>query len=309
MKETTRRDFLTAAGTCAAAGLLFTGCKTMEAVTQIMEVASVDTGPVTSSQVQSAVKVGQAVAKTFESFTPEQEYYIGRTVGAMVLEKYPPFNQTIANTYINMLGQTLAAASDRPDTFGGYRFQIQDSDEINAFAAPGGFIFVTRGLVRCCKDEDALAAVLAHEIGHVQEKHGLRAIKQSRITSALTTIGLEGAKQFGGKELAALTQTFGESITDITQTLIVNGYSRTLESQADLAAADILTRVGYSPQGLLEMLTQMQTRIKPGSLDFARTHPSPLDRIKALEPEIGKFIPYSQPRVRLERFIKYIAWV
>ena len=124
MKETTRRDFLTAAGTCAAAGLLFTGCKTMEAVTQIMEVASVDTGPISSSQVQSAVKVGQAVAKTFESFTPEQEYYIGRTVGAMVLEKYPPFDQTIANTYINMLGQTLAAASDRPDTFGGYRFQI-----------------------------------------------------------------------------------------------------------------------------------------------------------------------------------------
>jgi len=308
MKETTRRNFLVAAGTCAAAGILFTGCKTMEAVSQIMEVAAVDTGPVSSSQAQSLVKAGQAVAKTFESFTPEQEYYIGRTIGAMVLTKYPPFENSVANGYMNVLGQTLAAASDRPNTFAGYRFQIQDSDEINAFAAPGGFIFITRGLIRCCKDEDALAAVLAHEIGHVQGKDGLRAIKQSRVTKALTTIGMEGAKQLGGENLATLTQTFGESISDITQTLMVNGYSRTLENQADLAAVEILNRVGYSSQGLLEMLNQMENRLKPGTQDFAKTHPSPKDRIQALEPLIGKFTPYPQPAARRERFKKHIAW-
>ena len=297
------------AGTCAAATLLLSSCKTMETVTQIMGVAAVDTGPVSSSQAQSLLKAGQAVAKTFESFTPEQEYYIGRTIGAMVLEKYPPFENMIANTYMNVLGQTLAAASDRPDTFAGYRFQIQDSDEINAFAAPGGFIFVTRGLIRCCKDEDALAAVLAHEIGHVQGKDGLRAIKQSRVTKALTTIGMEGAKQFGGENLATLTQTFGESISDITQTLMINGYSRTLESQTDLAAAEILNRVGYSSQGLLEMLNQMDDRLKPGTQDFAKTHPSPKDRIQVLTPLLGNFTPYPQPTTRQERFKKYIAWV
>ncbi|MCP3941836.1 MAG: M48 family metalloprotease [Desulfobacteraceae bacterium] len=276
---------------------------------KMLEVVKIDAGPVSSSQVQSLVKTGQAVAKTFESFTPEQEYYIGRTVGATALGRYPPFNNPMANTYINVLGQTLAAASDRPDTFAGYRFQIQDSDEINAFAAPGGFIFVTRGLIRCCKDEDALAAVLAHEISHVQGKDGLRAIKQSRITSALTIIGLEGAKQFGNKNLAALTRTFEKSISDITNTLIVNGYSRTSEKKADIAAIEILNRVGYAPQGLLEMLTQMQARLKPGTPDFAKTHPSPHDRILALEPWIGPYIPYPQPQPRLERFTKYIAWV
>ena len=93
---------------------------------------------------------------------------------------------------------TLSKTSDLPETFGGYHFLILDSDEINAFAAPGGFIFVTRGLLRCCKHEDAAAAVLAHEIGHVELRHGLQAIKKSRITTALTTLGIAGVKTFGG---------------------------------------------------------------------------------------------------------------
>ncbi|MBU1344291.1 MAG: M48 family metalloprotease [Proteobacteria bacterium] len=309
MKETTRRNFLFVAGNCAAAGFLLAGCKTMEAMNKMMDVVSVDVGPVSSSQAQSLIKVGQAVAKTFESFTPEQEYYIGRTIGAMVLQKYPAFDSVLANTYINVMGQTLAAASDRPDTFAGYRFQIQDSEEINAFAAPGGFVFVTRGLIRCCKDEDSLAAVLAHEIGHIQGKHGLQAIKQSRITHAVTTLGLEGAKQLGGKEISALTQTFEESISDITNTLIVNGYSRIQEKEADLAAVEILNRVGYSPHGLIAMLNQMQTRLKPGTSDFARTHPLPEDRIQALEPVLGSFAPYQHPRPRLLRFNTAISWI
>ncbi|MCG8616480.1 MAG: M48 family metallopeptidase, partial [Desulfobacterales bacterium] len=173
----------------------------------------------------------------------------------------------------------------------------------------GGFIFVTKGLLRCCKDEDALAGVLAHEIGHVEKMHGLQAIKQSRITDALTTIGMEGAKQFGPQELNLLTETFSETIQDITNTLIVSGYSRSQESEADMAAATLLSRVGYNPQGLMHMLEQMEGRIKPDALDFAKTHPSPEDRIASLEPTLGPYTPYTLPQPRIERFVKQIAWV
>lgn len=306
MKIETRREFLNAALTLGAAGFFMAGCKTADTVSQVVGSNFVGVG---GSEVQSLVNVGTAVSKTFETFTPEQEYYIGRTISAMVLDKYPAFENGPANTYLNLLGQTLAAASDRPDTFGGYRFQIQDSDEINAFAAPGGFIFVTKGLLRCCKDEDALAGVLAHEIGHVEKKHGLQAIQQSRITDALTTIGLEGARQFGSQEVSMLTDAFSDSISDITNTLIVSGYSRGQEKEADLAAAGLLERVGYHPQGLMHMLAQMAGRIQPGAMDFAKTHPSPEDRIASLEPTMGAYTPYALPQPRIKRFIQQIAWV
>ncbi|MCG8618015.1 MAG: peptidase M48, partial [Desulfobacterales bacterium] len=129
MKIETRRDFLGAALTLGAAGFFMAGC---QAADTVIHVAGA-TLPVSTDQAQSLVEVGQAVMKTFESFTPEQEYYMGRTISAMVLDKYPAFDNGPANDYVNLVGQTLAAASDRPDTFGGYRFQIQDSDEINAF--------------------------------------------------------------------------------------------------------------------------------------------------------------------------------
>ena len=223
---------------------LFTGCKSVETATNVGSAIGVATGMLTDSQADSLKRTTIAVARSFQDITPEQEYYIGRAVSAVILEKFRPFQDESVITYVNVLGQTLANASDRPETFGGYHFLILDSDEINAFAAPGGLIFITRGMLACCRNEDALAAVLAHEIGHVQAKHGLQAIKKSRITTALTTIGVEGTKTFAGEGLATLTQTFGESITDITKTLVNNGYSREFEREADQSAILILERVG-----------------------------------------------------------------
>ena len=95
-------------------------------------------------------------------------------------------------------------ASDLPAIFGGYHFLVLNSNDINAFATPSGLVFVTRGLLRCCRDEDALAAVLAHEIGHIQLRHGMQAIEKARVTEALTTIASEGARTFGPREVAAL---------------------------------------------------------------------------------------------------------
>jgi predicted Zn-dependent protease len=262
----------------------------------------VASGMISTSQAGSVTKSIQAVTKTFEDFTPEQEYYIGRAVGAVVLNKYKPYARQGANRYLNVLGKTLAQASDLPETFGGYHFLILDSDQINAFAAPGGLIFVTRGLLRCCENEDALAAVLAHEIGHIQHRHGLQAIKKSRITTALTTLAIEGTKTVSGGELAQLTQTFEDSIFDITSTLINKGYSRAFEREADLAALTILKRVGYHGNSLIEMLESMEKRLNPGASDFAATHPSPADRITYIRASLDESSYVTTPENRLLRF-------
>jgi predicted Zn-dependent protease len=307
MDRPSRRKFLSLAckwgiwsfGAAPLLSAVVSGCKTIDQLAK--SGPSFQFGDVVVD-TKAIAKETQTVTKSFRDITPEQEYYIGRTVGALILQKYKPYNNLKADRYINVMGQMLAQASDRPETYGGYHFLIQDSDEINAFAAPGGFIFITRGMLKCCPNEDAVAAVLAHEIGHVQYKHSLRAIKQSRVTSALTSLTIKGAKKYGDEDLAALTETFEESISDITKTLIVNGYSRSFEKQADLAAISILQRTGYNPNGLTAMLNQMKTRLKPGRPDFAETHPSPDSRLAEVQAHIGKYSIVKSPQARQARF-------
>jgi len=260
--------------------LLAAGCAEMTAMTDIGSQIAVATGQLTEDQAASLKKTSQAVEKAFTDITIEQEYFIGRAVAAEIVNRYRPLDRQAANTYLNLVGQALARVSDMPETFGGYHFLLLDSDEINAFAAPGGLIFVSRGLLRCCPDEDALAAVLAHEVGHVQAKHGLQAIKKSRLTDALTIIGTESARQFGGAELAQLTTAFEGSIADVTSTLVNNGYSRTYEYQADQIAVELLRRLGYDPAAMALMLREMQGRLAGDSRGFARTHPSPAERLE-----------------------------
>ena len=287
---------------CALALASLPACKTMDTLSELGAGVAVATGVATPQQGESIKKAGSAIGKTFESITPEQEYYIGRTVGAVVLNQYKPLNNAAANHYLNVLGQTLAQFSDKPETFGGYHFLIMETDDVNAFSAPGGLIFISRGMIRCCQNEDALAAVLAHEIGHVELQHGLQAISKSRMTSALTILATESAKSFGGKELAQLTEAFEGSITDITSTMMNNGYSREYECQADRVAVTILQRSGYDPNGLTAMLTQMKKQLKPGGHDFAKTHPSPDSRIKDIAKWIGPVKPVVSSTVRQARF-------
>jgi predicted Zn-dependent protease len=159
-------------------------------------------------------------------------------------------------------------------------------------------------MLRCCRSEDAVAAVLAHEIAHVQLRHGLQAIDKSRVTEAVTTLGAEGAKSYGGQKLADLTKVFEGSISDVTSTLVNNGYSRSFEREADAAAVTILTRVGYDPDGLVAMLTEMEKNLKPGGLDFAKTHPSPRSRIDDIERQHAGGKALAEVPARQARFRK-----
>lgn len=286
--------------------VLLAGCKLVD----VAAGAAAATGVISSEQAQYASSGAKVAGKAFDAMkdiTPEQEYYIGRSVGATVLKAYQPYTEKTATDYVNLLGQALAMASDMPETFGGYHFLIMATDEINAFGAPGGLVFVSRGLIKCCKNEDMLAAVLAHEIGHVQNKHGLRAIKASRGTAVLTTAAAEAGKSFGGAELAQLTTAFEGTISDIASTMVNSGYARKLETQADEDAVTIMKRVGYNPTALKDMLLEMDKQLAHSKGGFAKTHPDPKARIKDVETPINGSGPVVSPKARQERFNKALA--
>jgi len=255
--------------------------------------------------ITSLIKASKAIYRTFEDITPEQEYFIGRTVSAVIVNEYKPYDHQAANDYLNLLGQTLGMASDLPETFTGYHFLILDSESINAFATPSGLIFVTKGLIRCCPSEDALAAVLAHEIAHVQFKHGLQAINKSRVTSALTTIGIAGMATHEGIDMTLAPDTFYNSVNDITTTLVNDGYSKKFEYAADKAAVTIMSRVGYNPAALLDMLRSMKDRLQPDGTDFVRTHPSPKSRISKVRKVIDATSAPQSP-ARQKRYQQFL---
>lgn len=257
------------------------------------------------------VAAGKAIGKAAEEITPEEEYYIGRAVAATVLAKYRPWEGRGANDYVNRLGQVLALASDLPETYGGYHFLVLDSPDINAFGAPGGLILVTRGLLHCASTEDEVAAILAHEIGHVSLKHGLSAIKTARWTDAALKIASYAAANSGSSELRNLTASFGDVIGDIVSTMVNSGYSQELEKQADLAAVRILFKVGYDPEALVRVLEAMKARLSPEVHDFSSTHPSPELRIAYIRAAIAVLPPPQAPRptaAELERRrVRYLA--
>jgi beta-barrel assembly-enhancing protease len=288
-----------------AAGALLTGCATMTDIGASIGEAS---GAIKHEEAESIRKTGQAFGKAMEQITPEQEYYVGRAVGATIAGRYKILDDPAATRYVNLLGQTLAQHSAKPETFGGYHFLILDADEINAFAAPGGLIFVSKGLMRLCASEDELASVLAHEVGHVQLGHAVSAISNSRWTQAWTVLGTEAARTQEG--LTQLTTAFEGSIGDITHTLCTSGYARGQEKNADEAAVKILRAVGYDPRALVRVLEQMKQRLKPGGTDFAATHPPPDVRIADLNRLVGAAgAPGAEPPSRAQRFRQSMAKV
>ena len=290
----------------SAALVLASGCSTMTQVGGIVGQAS---GVMNADQAEALNKSAQAIEKTFQDITPEQEYYIGRAVAATVLVTYKPFDREQANAYLNLLGQTAAQFSIKPETFGGYHFLLLETDDVNAFAAPGGLILISRGMVRCCKSEDEMAAVLAHEISHVDHQHGLKAIRKGRLTSALTTLGAAAGSSLGGAQLAEVTKAFEGSISDVTSTMMNSGYSRTTEFEADKGAVVIMKKMGYNPAALVTMLERMQHQIKADSNGFGKTHPAPEVRIAEIKKTIGTEAPPESSAVRQERFQKAMGGV
>jgi predicted Zn-dependent protease len=248
------------------------------------------TGYVSASQAESLLRAGEGVVQAATPLTEEQEYYLGRGVAAAILGRYKPLKNDAVQRYVNVVGRTVAAFSDRPDTFKGYRFLVLDSNEVNAMAAPSGFIFITRGLLRNLKTEDELAGVLAHEVAHVVHADGVNAISSSKLTKAVALVGQEVLASQGPAELAEITNLFSESVNEVVETLVTNGYSRSQEYDADEYARELLLRAGYDPDALARSLQTLEnvSASAQGLGGWYSTHPSPKKRREELEEETSK---------------------
>jgi predicted Zn-dependent protease len=226
----------------------------------------------------------EALRKSFQELDPSEEHYIGRSVAAEILAMpaYAPSDDEALADYLNKVGNGVAMSSDAVRaTFNGYRFAVLATDEVNAFATPGGTIFVTRGMIRRTKNEDELACILAHEIAHVTLRHGLAAIQQGNLLTAFKYLGRSAAgATLEGEELQQVTAAFDGSIQDIVGSLVKNGYSKDAEYAADELGAKLATDAGYDSGALRAFLSRLGGEGGQGGL--FTTHPAPGDRLTHL---------------------------
>ena len=220
-----------------------------------------------------------ATQKAARPISDEEEYYLGRAVAARILQTYPLMKEGKLTEYVNTIGSVLALHSEKPYTYGGYHFAILDSDEMNAFACPGGTILITRGMLMSTATEDEIAAILAHEIAHINHRDGIASIKKSRWTEATVIIGSKAAQNYGPQELSQLTGIFEGSVDDIVKTLVVRGYGKSQEYAADKAALTCLSGSGYDPEALKDVLGRMVSSGRGSEGGIMKTHPGTTDRI------------------------------
>lgn len=237
-------------------------------------------GDITSDRISSIASTVKSIGKASRPISDDEEYYVGRAVAARITSTYPLYHNVRLTEYLNMIGQIVALHTEKPTTFGGYHFALLDSPEINAFACPGGMILITRGMLSSVTNEEELAAVLAHEIAHIIHRDGISAIKSSRWSEALLVVGSNAVKEFGRRDTAKLVSLFEGSIDDVVKTLVVNGYGRQQEKDADTAALGYLAAAGYDPKGLAGYLTRLEKAGQGSKGGILKTHPGTDERLE-----------------------------
>jgi predicted Zn-dependent protease len=217
--------------------------------------------------------------------TPVDAYFLGRAVAANILAAYKPYTRNAELTqYVNRICQTLAINSSQPTAYNGYHVIILDSAEFNAFASPGGHIFITKGLAAAAASEDMLAAVIAHELAHIMLKHSIDIINEVRFTDDMMAVA-DRAASIAAKNSTSAAQLlyFRESVAKSIDTLMKNGYAQSQEFNADMEAVVLLAYAGYDPSALVDMLRVLQRVQSSQKGGWYTTHPSPRERIANLE--------------------------
>jgi predicted Zn-dependent protease len=218
-----------------------------------------------------------------ETLSPEDEYYLGRTVAARILRAYPVYTgDPDLVFYLNKICLALIINSPKPVAFNGYHVSILNSPEINAFATPGGHIFLTIGTVDCADSEDTLAAVIAHELAHIQLRHAAAMIDDQRLAQDLFQSTDRAASLALGNANAQKRDLFNRQVSVMVNTLFQNGFSQIQEFEADVTAVTLLRNAGYDPAALVEILAILERTqpLQPGG--FNTTHPLPADRLANL---------------------------
>jgi len=261
--------------------------------------STVDNFGIITQDVSDVLSImDQAIEETYKGITPEDEYFIGRAVAANVLRNYRPYSAKPALTqYVNKICAAIAFNSDRPTIFNGYHVMIIDSPEFNGFATSGGHIFITRGLVDALNSEDALAAVIAHEIAHIQLRHGITLIEDSRLSREFEEMAARARNIAERRNVR--NQEFASSVREIVNKMVVEGYSQSQEFEADTLAVQLMIRAGYNPTAMRDVL-----RILAGqpTMGFGRTHPSPASRILNVDRVIAQYTFSDTQSARRSRF-------
>ena len=206
--------------------------------------------------VSSAGKTASGLV--YSEIGPVQEFQLGRAVAARVLPLYPvlPSNDPRA-VYVNILGHAIAAASNDPMPYGGYVFVMLESEEVNAFAVPGGFVFVTTGMLKFLNDEDELAAILGHEMGHMELRHGMRAVGTEKILRLFSMLKELGDGN-GQDVLAEQVRSLVDEVFEKMFTSVRNGYGIETESQADWRSLQLSAALGYDTKSLYDVLERFK---------------------------------------------------
>lgn len=213
--------------------------------------------------------------------TTEQEVNIGRQVEREVLQSFKLSNDPAYIRRTILIGNKLAAVSDRQDLI--YKFGVVESKDINAFALPGGSVYVTTGLLKAVASDDELAAVIGHEVGHISARHPVKRLESQMGYSFLVTLAY-----MLDTRSADVKNRLWEDIrlaTDTTFKLIALGYSRRDEMLADSLGVVYSGRSGYDPRAAVTFLKKLaeEERGTPEWLIFLRSHPYAKERVAALE--------------------------
>ena len=208
----------------------------------------------------------------------EEEITLGREIAGNLLGAAPLVKDAALQKYVNSVGRWVASQSERPEL--PWRFGVIESEDINAFAAPGGYIMLTKGLYRKLTNEAQLAGVLGHEIGHVVKKHQLKVLQKQQLLNM--GAGFLSSKYAKDNQLVSIAIGTGAEIS-------ARSLDKSAEYEADRLGLSYAARAGYEPYGLTEVLQTIgQTNKNDGSVSLLfKTHPHPDDRLVALGDAIG----------------------
>lgn len=224
-----------------------------------------------------AKEVGK-IAKGVAGIGPEEERVIGGSVAQEIVGKYGGLvrDEAMARR-VNLIGKSLARYGQRPEL--DWRFGVLASDSVNAFSSPGGRVFITRGLYDILTTDDALAAVLAHEIAHIDRRHALKIVERGEFLSGATTLAAQQSSDV--RALESELRQFDLGINQITKTLFEVGFDPATEYEADKDGRALAVLTGYAPGALRAVLVQLQQR-KADSKKIFSSHPPLAERVKKL---------------------------
>jgi len=254
---------------CALVPLQMGGC-----ATDAGGLVSTVTGKPMPAGSDKLISAGQkAVAAT--TLGEAQEDALGQSVAISATNRYKLDPNESLNRYVTLVGLTVASASPRPD--GNYVFGVLDTDEVNAFSGPNGYILITRGSITRMQDEAELAGVLAHEIAHVVNHDGLNAVKQAGYADAFA----EAAKAADSR-----AASFGQLTDGLVDVVMKKGYSRGQEISADTDAVKYLVAARYDPASYLNYIRRLGAAKSQGN-PLMSTHPGLNERASKIAAAIG----------------------